>query len=155
MTMRCCRARTRLCATKNRVKWQPSCLTAFMLAQTTYMNRWRALKLWKNWMRPMKNKMRAIEIFSKRCCSRLRSCSTWTSAHLTCLLVLRDVDEDVPYKYNLNSSHKQMGTYLETVGRQDPNLALNWWRAIENNSVADLFKNKIYLAPLFFDPVIA
>ncbi len=41
--------------------------------------------------------------------------------------------------------------HLYQFGRREPNAALDWCHAIENNAVIDLRKQKLYLAPLFLE----
>ncbi len=49
------------------------------------------------------------------------------------------------------SVHRNMVAELKRDGRREPNYALDWWRSVENNSVVDLRKRQLSLAPLFLD----
>lgn len=76
--------------------------------------------------------------------------------HLLCEVVISELpsilgdgyDEYSQYK----SVHKNMTAYVENVGRQGQNAAIDWKRAIENSCISELFKNQNVHCVTFLDP---
>ncbi len=60
-------------------------------------------------------------------------------------------EDDGHYKFNFKSVQRQIVFHLDQVGRREPNPVLDWRRTIENSTVMDLRKEKLYLAPLFLE----
>ena len=62
-----------------------------------------------------------------------------------------DYEEEENYHVSLSSVYKRMLDELRISGRREPNFAQTWWYNIENSSVKELRKNKLYGAPIFID----
>ena len=64
-------------------------------------------------------------------------------------------EQDDDYKGPLVTLRNGMVNGLEKTGRKEPNHTLRWWQWIENSTVKELRRNKLYAAPIFIDFVRA
>ena len=62
-----------------------------------------------------------------------------------------DFETNGNYKNDFMTVHRCMLEHLDVNGRQNPNAALEWCKAVENLSVIELRRKKLYLAPIFID----
>ena len=65
-----------------------------------------------------------------------------------------EINASAQFKANFVSMHEQMVEHLEKHGRKEINAALTWWHAIENSSILQLRKQKLYFAPLFTEAAL-